>query len=125
MIPESVIRWLQGALNPNGINNLMRKWGLSGLPIGEAASLLAAKLLQEKYGVNIPGGTEILAAYIRNDFAGFINGEPEEIAETLNNQKRCFNLFGSAFCFGGNSFDWKIIAGIGIVGFLAYKFFKA
>lgn len=125
MFTAEIIHWLQGVLNPSGLERWAKRNGLSGLPIGKIAAQMAAIYLTNEAGVNLPGGTDLLANYISNDYNGFINGDPNKIAETLNNKKRCFNLFGSSFCFGSDPFDWKILASIGLVAFLGYKFLKA
>lgn len=122
---ESLVKYLQRILNPAGLERTLKRWGLSGLPVGEALSLYVAKYLTNEYGVNIPGGTEILAAYLRNDYNGFITGDAQTIANELNEKKRCLNLFGMNICFGNDAALYGSIAGVLLAGFLAYKFFKA
>lgn len=125
MITADIIHWLQGALNPKGIEDFARRNNISGLPIGKIASLFAAQILQQEYGLNFPGGTEAIAAYLRNDYEGFVSGNPEAIADELNKEPMHFKILGMDFFFGGQTFDWKVLAGIGLAGVLAYKFFKA
>jgi hypothetical protein len=112
-------------LNPAGLERWAKKNGISGLPIGKIASYAAAWYLSNEAGINSPEVTQALSNYISSDYNGFVNGDPDNIAETLNNKKRCLNLFGLQLCFGSDPFDWKILASIGLVAFLGYKFLKA
>lgn len=124
MFTKEIVKFIQRILNPAGLERLLSKLGLSGLPIGQALSYYVANYLFDQYNISIPGGKEILAAYVRNDYQRFINGNPQDIADELNGKKRCINLFGADLCFGEDTFNWKVLAGIGIAGFLAYKFLK-
>lgn len=125
MFTKEIVQFIQRILNPAGLERLLSSLGLSGLPIGQALSYYVSNYLWNELNITLPGGKEILANYIRNDYQRFINGDPQKIANELNNQKHCIDLFGAQFCWGEDTLNWKVLAGVGIGVFLLYKFLKA